>query len=198
MIRDIIAEDKRAVEVIRRLRALLVGGATEMQPVHVNDCIEEVLGLERTDLIAHQVTTDVRLQAGLPAVIGDRVQLQQVLLNLVVNARDAMAEIDPGGRTLRIASAMSDGRIHIEVRDTGRGIPDTEAIFEPFFSTKEHGVGMGLAICRTIISAHGGRLWASNNPGPGATLHVSMPAASLSTASRTASSSSSPSTGLQK
>lgn len=175
MIEDIIAQDKRAAQVIRRLRALLVGGATEMQPVHLNECIEDVLGLERIDLIEHHVITDVHLQTGLPAVVGDRIQLQQVLLNLVANARDAMAEVDPGGRKLRIASAMSDGHIHVEIRDTGRGIPDTEAIFEPFFSTKVHGIGMGLAICRTIISAHGGRLWASNNSSPGATLHISMP-----------------------
>lgn len=175
IMKDIVAEDKRAGDVIRRLRALLLRGAVETRPVDVNECIEDVLGLERTDLVAHRVVTRVELESDLPRVSGDRVQLLQVLLNLVVNARDAMIDVDPETRRLCIASATANGNIHIQVCDTGHGLRDTESIFTPFFSTKNHGIGLGLAICRTIIVAHGGHLWASNNSGRGATFHISLP-----------------------
>ncbi len=176
MMDDIVSEDKRAGAVIRRLRTLLLRGSVETQPVDVNECIEDVLGLERTDLVANHVVTRLELEPGLPRVNGDRVQLLQVLLNLVVNARDAMMEIDADSRSLSIVTTRADGNIHIKVCDTGRGVHDTEAIFAPFFSTKDHGIGMGLAICRTIVSAHGGWLWARNNPDRGATFHISLPA----------------------
>lgn len=175
MLEDIVSQDRRAGNVIQRLRTLLLRGAVEMQAVNLNECIEEVLDLEQTDLVAHRVITEVTLENRMPAVIGDRVQLQQVLLNLVVNARDAMTEVDGGERKLRIVSAVDAGSVSVEICDTGIGIHDLEAIFEPFFSTKDHGIGMGLAICRKIITAHGGRLWASNNSTRGATFHMSVP-----------------------
>lgn len=173
----IVSEDKRAGEVIRRLRALLLRGKTEMTQLDVNDCILEVLRLEHTDLVARQVSIDVRLEDHVPDVIGDLVQLQQVLLNLIVNARDAMADSETGDRNLQVTSRKTEDGIHVQVCDSGHGIKDTEAIFEPFFSTKDHGIGMGLSICRSIITSHGGRLWASNNAGRGATFHICLPAA---------------------
>lgn len=176
---DIVEDDHRAAEVIRRLRTLFMRGAVQMQRVDANECIREVLALEHSDLITRNVAIDVRLARGLPAVMADRVQLQQVLLNLIVNACDAMAANETGDRRLRIVSASNgDGGVEIEISDSGPGVENPEKIFEPFFSTKDHGVGLGLAICRTIIAAHRGRLWASNNATGGATLHISMPARS--------------------
>jgi C4-dicarboxylate-specific signal transduction histidine kinase len=185
ILQDIVSADQHAGEVIRRLRTLFLRGAIEQQPVDVNQCIEEVLQLEHPDLVMHQVLTDLHLETDLPSVLGDRVQLQQVLLNLIINARDAMAENGPHDRTLRITSGFSDGLVQIEIRDSGHGIHDMEGIFDPFFSTKRNGIGIGLSICRTIITAHGGRLWASNNANRGATFCLSIPAASSGTGATT-------------
>lgn len=213
-LQEIVDEDKRAGEVIRRLRALLLHGTVEMHPLDINECIGEVLLLENTDLIAHHVAIDLQLERPSPCVMGDRVQLQQVLLNLVINARDAMAGNAPEDRLLRIVSTREDGLVCVRVSDNGPGIRDTESIFEPFYSTKGHGIGMGLAICRSIITAHGGRVWASNADARGATFHLCMPSlsgevgttatairspeAQRPTSERMASRSSSPSTGLRK
>jgi two-component system, LuxR family, sensor kinase FixL len=175
---DIISDGRRAGDVIARLRALFARGEIAMLDVSANECIREVLVLEHSDLIRRGVTTDVRLESGLPSVVADRVQLQQVLLNLIVNACDAMADNNPGERRLRIATAANGGReVRIEIEDNGHGIDDADKIFEPFFTTKAHGIGLGLAICRTIVAAHGGVLWASSNPARGATFHLSIPAA---------------------
>jgi two-component system, LuxR family, sensor kinase FixL len=172
-------DDERMSEVIRRLRALFVRGEVQpVQPVDVNACITEVLELERSYLMAHSVTAGVLLDAGLPLAPIHRVQLEQVLINLITNACDAMRDSLPEERHLEISSAPGeDHEIDIRVCDSGVGIKNTEAIFEPYFTTKSHGIGLGLAICRTIIAAHGGRVWASNNPIRGATLHISLPAA---------------------
>jgi two-component system, LuxR family, sensor kinase FixL len=188
MLEDIAADDMRAGEVIRRLRGLLLGGTVETQPVDMNRCIREVLDLEHSDLIVRQVSLDLQLEDDLPAVIGDRVQLQQVLLNLIINARDAVADNSEDNRRIRIASKKEDGQVVVTVSDNGPGIADTEAIFEPFFTTKNHGLGMGLSICRSIVTAHGGSLSAINNPGGGATLRIhftaSAPAGASSSVSR--------------
>jgi hypothetical protein len=122
------------------------------------------------------VFAELRLAPNIPAVMVDRVQLQQVLLNLIVNACDAMAQREPRERLLQIVSTLgADGAVRIEICDSGQGVEDPEAIFAPFFSTKNGGIGLGLAICRTIIASHRGRLWASNNATYGATLHIWMP-----------------------
>jgi two-component system sensor kinase FixL len=177
ILEDIVAEDERAGEVIRRLRSLFMRGAVKMQPVNANECIQEVLALEHSDLIRRNVTTDLNLDPAAPLVMADRVQLQQVLLNLIVNACDAMADRSPGERRLQITSAHGDdGGVDIEVSDSGPGVANVEAIFEPFYSTKPHGVGLGLSICRTIITSHRGRLWATNNVSGGATFHIYLPA----------------------
>jgi two-component system sensor kinase FixL len=120
---------------------------------------------------------DTDLAQNLPAVTGDRVQLQQVLLNLALNGCEAMADYNSSERRLLIASKFENGAVRVSVTDRGGGIPDEkmEQVFERFFTTKKKGMGLGLSVCRTIINAHHGKLWATNNGGCGATLHFSLP-----------------------
>jgi PAS domain S-box-containing protein len=175
---DIVAEDKRAGEVIRRLRLLLKTGEVQNQPLNVNEIVQEVLKLVRSDLVNQNFTSQTELAPYLPVIRGDRVQLQQVLLNLVMNGCDAMAGAARNNRQLTISTELSgDDSVHVSVADRGGGIdPEKlELVFEPFFTTKPHGLGLGLAVCRTIITAHGGKLWATNNPERGATFHFSLP-----------------------
>ena len=179
ILKDIVDEDKRAGEVIRRLRLLLKKGEVQHQPIEVNEVVLDVLKLVRGDLVNQGVTTHTELAPGLPLLRGDRVQLQQVLLNLVMNACDAVAGGPAGDRKLIIRTALAEGEgIRVSVADRGVGLaPDhLEKVFEPFFTTKPHGMGLGLSVCRTIITAHGGKLWAENNPDRGATFHFTHPA----------------------
>ena len=179
ILQDIVDQDKRAGEVIRRLRALLKKGEVHRQPLDVNDIAQEVLTLVESDLVNHGVTTSTDLAADLPMVTGDRVQLEQVLLNLVMNASDAMSSKPAGDRrlTVRTERSREDG-VCVSVSDRGTGMaPDAEArVFEPFFTTKPQGLGLGLSVCRTIITAHGGTLSAANNPDEGATFGFTLPA----------------------
>lgn len=180
---EIVSEDKRAGEVIRRLRTLFMRGTVQTGQVDANECITEALRLQHSDLMSRNVITDVQLGRDVPLIAADPVELQQVMLNLIVNACDAMAENDPWDRRLRIVSACNaEGGIDMQVCDNGHGMDDVEMIFEPFHTTKDHGIGLGLSICRTIVTAHGGRLWARNNAGRGATLHVVLPARSSESA----------------
>lgn len=175
---DIVAEDKRAGEVIRRLRLLLKKGEVQHQPLLPNEVVQEVLKLVRSDLVNQNFTAQTELASDLPVLHGDRVQLQQVLLNLVMNACDAMAGRARDQRQLTIRTCQTeDGFVHISVADCGAGIaPEKlEQVFDPFYTTKPHGMGLGLTVCRTIVTAHGGKLWASNNPGQGATFHIALP-----------------------
>lgn len=176
---DIVSEDRRAGEVIQRLRLLLKKGQVQQHPVQINDVVEDVLKLMHSDLIHHNVAVETHLTPELPIVNGDRVQLQQVMLNLVINGCDAMNGGIRGDRKLLLKTECSaDGRVMVIVSDRGCGIaPEKlESVFEPFYTTKPHGMGLGLAVCRTIITAHGGRLWATNNADCGATFHVTLPA----------------------
>jgi two-component system, LuxR family, sensor kinase FixL len=178
MLRDIVADDQRAGEVIHRLRALFLKGVVQVRPLAVNECIREVLALERSYLLVAKVKTHVQLADNLPRVAADRVQLQQVLLNLIVNACEAMSADEPHERRLWIESMPGGhGKVDIVIRDSGPGIDDVDAIFEPFFSTKSTGIGLGLAVSRSIISAHGGRLRASRNQPRGATFRITLPMA---------------------
>jgi len=182
ILKDIVAEDKRAGEVIRRLRVLLRKGEVNLQPLDLSEIVEDVLKIMRSDLVNQGVAVTIDAAAGLPAVAGDRVQLQQVLLNLVLNACDAMAGGAAAGEHRLAVRVGRDeaGGVRVSVADRGPGMtPEGLArVFEPFFTTKPHGLGLGLAVCRTIIEAHGGRIWAENNPeAPGATFHFSIPVA---------------------
>lgn len=173
---DIVGEDRRAGEVIQRLRALLKRGETASLPVAVNEVVESVLRLAQSDLIEHRVAVESELAEGLPKVKGDRVQLQQVVLNLVLNGADAMAANEPGARRLRIVTARQGGSVRVSVRDQGCGLPpDAEKVFQPFYTTKPNGLGMGLALCRAIVGAHGGRLWAEPAPERGTVFHFELP-----------------------
>jgi PAS domain S-box-containing protein len=174
---DIVGEDLRAGEVITRLRALLKRGETQLLPLALNKVIEDVLHLLRSDLAARGVTAESKLAERLPDVPGDEVQLQQVLINIVGNACDAMVENPPADRRLRISTSAESGAVCVSIEDQGRGLPngDSSQIFEPFFTTKSHGLGIGLSICRSIIAAHHGRLWAEPNKGRGVTLRIELP-----------------------
>jgi C4-dicarboxylate-specific signal transduction histidine kinase len=177
---DIAGDATRAGAIVRRLRALVRKQPGERQPVEINAAIIEVTRILRRDLAQADVSLQVHLAADLPSVIGDVVQLQQVVLNLLVNACQAMAGDGGGPRLLRIeTSEPKPGEVAIAVSDTGPGVPEAELehMFEPFASSKAAGLGIGLSINRSIIEAHGGRIWATRNPARGLTLHVSLPGA---------------------
>ena len=179
ILNDIVSEDKRAAEVIRRLRLWLQKGEVQQHSLSINKVVRDVLKLIRTDLISQNVSVDTELARDLPTVTGDPVQLQQVLVNLMVNACDAMADCDTPERQLRIRTGIENGgdAVIVSVTDCGGGIQvkEVEQIFEPFFTTKAKGMGLGLSVCRTIIAAHRGKLWATNNAERGATFHFTLP-----------------------
>jgi signal transduction histidine kinase len=180
MLKDIIKDDQRAADVIQRLRTLLKKGALEYVSLNVNDVVNEVARLVRSDMVIRNVPMTLELAAGLPNVRGDRVQLQQVVLNMVLNGVEAMGE--PNGRphTLVIRTTRIGAKaVDIAVEDSGTGIDvnHVDRMFEPLYTTKAEGLGMGLAIVRTIVDAHGGRLRASNNASGGATFKCTLPVA---------------------
>ena len=179
ILKDIVTEDQRAAEVIHRLRRLLKKGEPQnyCDDVDLNEVIGDVLKLMRNDLITQNVTVNTDLAQDLPPVTGDRVQLQQVLLNLVLNACEAMTGNGSSKRQLLIASKLTKSAVRVSVTDRGGGIPEQkmEQVFERFFTTKKKGMGLGLSICRTIIDAHRGKIWATNNADRGATFHFRLP-----------------------
>jgi signal transduction histidine kinase len=178
---DIVADDVRAGDVIARLRVLLRKGVTQQERLDIGALVADVLMLTRGQLAAEQVTVRTRLGDALPQVQGDRVQLQQVLLNLLLNAVEAMRSNEVGNRRLTVTARMNeDGLVEVAIGDNGPGIDPAAAhrLFEPFVTTKETGLGLGLSICRSIVAAHGGRLSASNNSDHGATFVLMLPAAS--------------------
>ncbi len=178
IIDDIDADDRRAGELIHAMRALLDNREVEMVLLDPNDVVRDVVRLLHGDLLLRRVTLVLDLEATLPQVRFDLVQLQQVLLNLVMNAFEAMADTATLDRRLIIRTrAGADGNCVLSVRDAGPGIaPDKfDHVFEQFFSTKPDGLGMGLSIARSILETHGGRIWATNNSDVGATFHVALP-----------------------
>ena len=176
----IVASVERASNVIRRIRALSKKVAPETVRLDLNEVIEETVPLVRSQAISQRVQLRLQLAPHLPAVLADRIQLQQVVINLVVNAIDAMKNVTGRPRQLEIRSQVYEGdKVLVAVQDTGTGIEPDKAnrLFDAFFTTKPDGMGMGLSICRSIVQAHGGRIWASANAGPGATIQFTLPQA---------------------
>jgi PAS domain S-box-containing protein len=172
----IVKDGTRAAEIIHRVRLLFQKGAPQRQLVQVNEVIREMTVLLRGEAARHNISVRTDLATDLPEVKADRVQLQQVLMNLMVNAIDAMKEVD-GTRVLAIKSQpAADDEVMVSIRDTGVGLPpqDAEQIFNAFFTTKAHGTGMGLRISRSIIESHGGRLWAGDNTPRGASFYFTL------------------------
>jgi signal transduction histidine kinase len=174
---DIVADDKRAAGVIRRLRTMLKKGELEHVPLDVNDIVREVTDLVRHDTILRDIPVRLELGAGLPMVRGDRAQLQQVVLNLVLNGLEATSGSNGRARGLLIRTSAGDKEVIVAIEDAGTGIDTAhvDRLFDPFYTTKREGLGMGLSIARTIIGAHGGDLRGSNNAGGGATFAFTLP-----------------------
>jgi PAS domain S-box-containing protein len=176
----VVKDGHRAADVIQRIRELVRKSDPRTARVDVNDVVRDIVSLVRTELVSHGVSLRTELAVALPEVMGDRVQLQQVVLNLIMNAIEAMASIEDRPRELVIQSCrLPDDHVVIAVRDAGVGLdPATVAqLFNAFFTTKAGGMGMGLSIARSIVEAHGGRLWAGANGGPGATFQFALPVA---------------------
>ena len=173
----IVKDGTRAAEIITRIRLVFQKGAPQWQLVDVNEIIGEMILLLHAELMRFSISVRTDLAADLPRVMGDRVQLQQVIMNLMTNGIDAMKAVD-GTRELAIASRRAeDGQVQLSVSDSGVGLPvqQMDQIFEAFFTTKPSGTGMGLRICRSIVESHGGRLWAANNSPRGAGFHFTIP-----------------------
>jgi C4-dicarboxylate-specific signal transduction histidine kinase len=174
-----IAQDgKRASEIVSRVRMLFRKEIPQRELVNVNETIQEMVLLLHSEATKFAVSTRTELATDLPQVVGDRVQLQQVLMNLMMNSIDAMKDVN-GRRELTVQSQRGEnGQVLISVTDTGIGLPPQQAdqIFNAFFTTKPHGTGMGLRISRSIIESHGGRLWATGASGRGATFQFTLPA----------------------
>jgi C4-dicarboxylate-specific signal transduction histidine kinase len=172
-----IAGGKRANEVIQRIQAMVRKEEPRKLALDLNDVVNEALPLVRRELSKHRVALKLALQSGLPPMNGDRVQLQQVIINLLLNGIHAMDEVHERPRELLVRTGQAEDLLLIQVRDAGSGIDpaNMRQLFNSFFTTKANGMGMGLSICRSIIEAHGGRIWASANDGPGATFHITLP-----------------------
>jgi signal transduction histidine kinase len=174
----IIDDGNRASEVIRRVRTLAKKTSPEKAPLDVNDVVRETIPLVRRELISHRVSLRMDLAAAVPKTLGDRVQLQQVIINLVMNGIEAMKSVTDRPRELVVRSGQDEpGQALISVADCGVGISaeDADRLFNPFFTTKSGGLGMGLSICRSIMEAHDGRLWATANLPHGATFQFTLP-----------------------
>jgi signal transduction histidine kinase len=173
----ILRDGDRAAEVIRRLRELFARKPPTTGDVDLNDAAREVLALSSSELQRSRVILSTAFDPTVPAVRGDRVQLQQVILNLILNAADSMREVEDRPRHMLIETARDgDHGVRLSVRDSGVGIDAEypEKLFEAFYTTKGSGMGMGLSISRSIIESHEGRLWATANPGPGATFSFTI------------------------
>jgi signal transduction histidine kinase len=173
----IVKDGTRAGEIISRIRLLFKKGTSERELVDVNEVIQEMIVLLRSEAMRYSISIRTELAADLPQVMGDRVQLQQVMMNLTVNSIDAMKDVD-GTRELAIRSQRAENKqVLVSVSDTGVGLPrqPVEQIFSAFFTTKPHGTGMGLRISRSIIESHCGRLWAADNSPRGASFSFTLP-----------------------
>lgn len=178
ILNDIVADDRRAGKVITHLRSLFRKGDCKKEPVDINELVGDVLSLISTETKMRNVAVETVLAPGLAPVMADKIQLHQVLINLIMNGSEAIADVDTGPGTITISTSIADeNMVRVSVRDNGTGFSKTPLakMTEPFFTTKPEGMGMGLSINQTIIDAHMGRLWAENNPDTGATFHFTLP-----------------------
>jgi signal transduction histidine kinase len=169
---------QRAAEIIARIRAQFEKGALKQQTFDVNEMIRETVALLRDEAMRYNISVRTELAVDLPQIVGDRLQLQQVAMNLIVNSIEAMKDVDGIRETVIKSQRAENEQILVSVSDTGVGFPPqlADQIFDPFFTTKPHGTGMGLRISRSIIESHGGRLWAEGAEGRGAAFHFNLPA----------------------
>lgn len=175
-----ISDATRATEIISRIRSLFKKGNAQRESVDLNEVIRGMIALLRSEASRHSISVRTDLLEGMPQIIGDRVQLQQVLMNLMINSIEAMKDVD-GARELVIKSQRDDnGEVLVSVSDTGVGLPSEQVdhIFNSFFTTKPDGTGMGLRISRSIVESHGGRLWSADNPPRGARFQFTLPTGS--------------------
>lgn len=174
----VVAEGQRAADIIGRIRALIKKEPPRTDGVGMNEAILEVMALTHGEVVKNGVAVQTHLAEGLPRIQGDRVQLQQVLLNVILNAVEAMSGVSEGSRELRIGTGPdASGGVLVTVQDSGPGLhPESvDRLFDAFYTTKPGGMGMGLSICRSIVEAHGGQIWAAGAAGPGATVQFTLP-----------------------
>jgi signal transduction histidine kinase len=177
-VRDIVRDGKRAAEVIARIRALVTKRTTPLEKLDLNETIRDVLAIVGDEAKRKSVMIRTQFADEVSPIFGDRVQLQQVMLNLVINGLEAMSSVSERARELVITTGNIDaGQVQVTIEDSGIGLdPNTiERIFDPFYTTKPAGMGMGLSISRSILQQHGGRLWATPNHGPGTSFHFTLP-----------------------
>jgi len=172
-----VSEGNRAIDVIGRIRALIKKAPPRKDAFDLNEAIRDVVGLTRGEVVKNNASVQTQLTEGLPRIQGDKVQLQQVILNLILNALEAMSSVREGSRELLITTGKDVEGVLVTVRDSGPGVSreSFDRLFEAFYTTKAGGMGMGLSICRSIVEAHGGRISASRDIGQGATFQFSLP-----------------------
>jgi PAS domain S-box-containing protein len=178
ILEDIIRDDRRAGDIIGKLRGLLKGDRKDFATLRINEVVEEVLSLVRSDMLIRKIVMEKMLAEDIPPINGDRIQLQQVFLNLILNAADALVEVEKEPRKITVMTQYKDNKeVWISISDTGPGFDDAvkDRLFDPFYTTKSEGMGVGLAICSTIVKLHGGRIQAESSSGGGATFHVVLP-----------------------
>ncbi|TCN21229.1 PAS domain-containing sensor histidine kinase [Sinorhizobium americanum] len=174
---DVVKDGTRAGNVIDRIRSLFKNAPPSLEDLDITEALTEIVALSRGKALKNGVSLQVQLSKGLPTVRGDRVQLQQVMLNLITNAIEAMSDVDDSNRNVRVTAGRDDDNVFVTVQDSGSGLtPATlERVFEPFYTTKPTGLGVGLSICRSIIEAHSGALWATNGDEGGAVFSFTVP-----------------------
>jgi signal transduction histidine kinase len=178
-LRLIIKEGHRASDVVERIRGMVNKAPSPPERLNLNDVFLEAIALTHGETRSNRVEVRTQFASDLPQICGDRIQLQQLALNLIINAIQSMAGVSDRARVLLISTRCdASGGVLLDIQDSGEGIraDDVERLFAPFYTTKPNGMGMGLSICRSIVEAHGGEIWASPNVPRGATFHVLLPA----------------------